>query len=319
MDLEKELLLGDKRAIARAITYAENYPDKAINLIKKLYKKSGNAFVVGITGAPGVGKSTLTDKMVKELVSKGNKVGILAIDPTSPFTGGAILGDRIRMQDLSQNPNVYIRSMGTRGHLGGLSKATNMAVKILDISGMDYIFIETVGVGQSEIEIVKIADTIIMVLAPGMGDDIQAIKAGIMEIGDIFAINKSDRDGADKAVIELRMMLELSEERKWVPPIIKVIAQENKGITELLNAVFKHKIYIKDSGELYKRRLENLKTEFIDIIISKLTKDILDKINKENLQKNLNKIINKELDLYSFTEEIYNEYFLTNKEVYYDK
>jgi len=319
MDLEKELLLGDKRAIARAITYAENYPDKAINLIKKLYKKSGNAFVVGITGAPGVGKSTLTDKMVKELVSKGNKVGILAIDPTSPFTGGAILGDRIRMQDLSQNPNVYIRSMGTRGHLGGLSKATNMAVKILDISGMDYIFIETVGVGQSEIEIVKIADTIIMVLAPGMGDDIQAIKAGIMEIGDIFVINKSDREGADKAVIELRMMLELSEKRKWVPPIIKVIAQENKGITELLNAVFKHKTYIKDSGELYKRRLENLKTELIDIIISKLTRDILDKINKENLQKNLDKIINKELDLYSFTEEIFNEYFLTNKEVYYDK
>lgn len=305
MDIENLLLKGDKRAIARAITYAENYEEKAVNLIRKLYKKSGNAYVVGITGPPGVGKSTLTAKLAKELIKQNKRVGIIAVDPTSPFTGGAILGDRIRMQDLSQEPNVYIRSMGTRGYLGGISKATLMAVRILDIGGMDYVFIETVGVGQSEIDIVKTADTTIMVLAPGMGDDIQAIKAGIMEIGDVFAVNKADREGADKTVVELNMMLDLNEKADWRPPVVKVIAQENRGIDVLTEKINEHRNYLVNSGKLYERRINNLKREIVEIAKNKLMEKIFKNIEEEDFALFLQKIIDKQVDPYTAAENLY--------------
>ena len=198
MDLVKELFEGSRLALARSITAVENEYENAIDIMKAIYPKTGNARILGITGAPGAGKSTLTDKVVKHYLDQGKKIGIVAIDPTSPFSGGAILGDRIRMNDLTLNENVFIRSMGTRGSLGGLSKKTADVVKLMDAFGMDLVIIETVGVGQSEVDIVKNADTTLVVLVPGLGDDIQAIKAGILEIGDVFAINKADRDGCDR-------------------------------------------------------------------------------------------------------------------------
>ena len=198
MDLVKGLFEGSRLALARSITAVENEYENAIDIMKAIYPKTGNARILGITGAPGAGKSTLTDKVVKHYLDQGKKIGIVAIDPTSPFSGGAILGDRIRMNDLTLNENVFIRSMGTRGSLGGLSKKTADVVKLMDAFGMDLIIIETVGVGQSEVDIVKNADTTLVVLVPGLGDDIQAIKAGILEIGDVFAINKADRDGCDR-------------------------------------------------------------------------------------------------------------------------
>lgn len=305
--LEELLLKGDKRAIARAITYAEDYEDKAKEIIKKLYKRSGNAYIVGITGPPGVGKSTLTDKLIKKLIEEGKKVGVIAVDPTSPFTGGSILGDRIRMQDLSLHPNVYIRSMGTRGHLGGLSKGTYMAVRILDIAGMDYIFVETVGVGQAEIDIVKIADTIVMVLAPGLGDDIQAIKAGIMEIGDIFVVNKSDREGADKTVVELNMMLEVDSVKEWRPPVVKTIAQENKGINDLAEKIFAHREYLMASGNLEKKRNERIKMEIIETVKNRLMENVFQKIKKNEFDLKLKEVMDKKIDPYTFAEELYRE------------
>lgn len=220
MDLVKELFEGSRLALARSITAVENEYENAIDIMKAIYPKTGNARILGITGAPGAGKSTLTDKVVKHYLDQGKKIGIVAIDPTSPFSGGAILGDRIRMNDLTLNENVFIRSMGTRGSLGGLSKKTADVVKLMDAFGMDLVIIETVGVGQSEVDIVKNADTTLVVLVPGLGDDIQAIKAGILEIGDVFAINKADRDGCDRLNVEIEMMLDLdSREVKWRPPI----------------------------------------------------------------------------------------------------
>lgn len=204
MDLVKELLNGSRLALARAITAVESEYDEAIDIMKAIYPKTGHARILGVTGAPGAGKSTLTDKIVKQYLQQGKKIGIVAVDPTSPFSGGAILGDRIRMNDLTLNENVFIRSMGTRGSLGGLSKKTSDAVKLMDAFGMDLVIIETVGVGQSEVDIVKNADSVLVVLVPGLGDDIQAIKAGILEIGDVFAINKADRDGCDKLTLKLK-------------------------------------------------------------------------------------------------------------------
>jgi LAO/AO transport system kinase len=307
MELEKLLINRDKRAIARAITYAEDDEEKAREIIRKLYKRSGNAYIVGITGPPGVGKSTLTDRLVKNLAEEGKKIGIIAVDPTSPFTGGSILGDRIRMQDLTTHPNVYIRSMGTRGHLGGLSKGTYMAVRILDIAGMDYVFVETVGVGQSEVDIIKIADTVVMVLAPGLGDDIQAIKAGIMEIADVFVVNKSDREGADKTVLELNMMLDLDMPKKWRPPVVKAVAQEGKGVGEVLEKIHSHKEYLISSGQLEERRKNRIKMEITESVKNKLMKDVFAKMGNEEFDQKIQKVMAKEIDPYTVAEALYRQ------------
>lgn len=267
MDLVKELLSGSRLALARAITAVESEYDNAVDIMKAIYPKTGRARILGITGAPGAGKSTLTDKLVKQYLAQGKKIGIVAVDPTSPFSGGAILGDRIRMNDLTLNENVFIRSMGTRGSLGGLSRKTADVVKLMDAFGMDLVIIETVGVGQSEVDIVKNADSTLVVLVPGLGDDIQAIKAGILEIGDVFAINKADRDGCDKLNVEIEMMLDLdSRELAWRPPIKCTIASKDEGVDELVEALNEHFEFLEDSGELAERRKDRTRNEIITMI-----------------------------------------------------
>jgi LAO/AO transport system kinase len=270
------LLAGRTRALAQAISLVESHDANAAKLLAEIYPQTGKARLIGITGSPGAGKSTLVASMTKYYRAQGKRVGIIAVDPTSPFTGGAILGDRIRMSELYTDRGVFIRSMATRGFLGGVAKATNDVVDLLDAAGFDLVLVETVGVGQDEVEVVRTVQTNVVVLVPGMGDDIQAIKAGIMEIGDVFVVNKADRPGADKTVTEVTMMMSLVEEHgDWIPPIVKTVASKNQGITELDAALETHYQHLTASGELHRRNRERvririetqLKERFMDRLI----------------------------------------------------
>ena len=260
MSLSDDILSGKYRALAQAVSLVERDEPESARLLADIYQQTGRARIIGVTGSPGAGKSTLVASLAKHYRRQNKRVGIIAVDPTSPFTGGAILGDRIRMADLYTDRGVFIRSMATRGFLGGLARATNDVVDLLDAAGFDIVLVETVGVGQDEVEVIRTVQTNMVVLVPGMGDDIQAIKAGIMEIGDVFVVNKADRPGADKTVTEVTMMMSLVEEHgDWIPPIVKTVASRNEGIDELDAAIVKHYDYLATSGELDRRNRDRVR------------------------------------------------------------
>ena len=306
-ELTEKLFAGVPLAVARAITKVESGANDAADLMKKVFPKTGNALIVGITGSPGAGKSSLVDRLALFYREKGEKIGIVCVDPSSPFSGGAILGDRIRMQTLGLDPNVFIRSMATRGQLGGLSRATVDAVAILDAAGYQKIIVETVGVGQDEVEIVKTADVSVVVLVPGMGDDIQAIKAGIMEIGDVFAINKADREGVLRTEKELEALLSLAHRPDfWNPPIVKTVATENRGIEELSKAIESYEEFQK-TGENSERRKAIAKWRLLELLQEKLLADVLKRNGtSEKLDRLAREIAEKTNDPYSAIEEILN-------------
>ena len=303
--LVEKVLSGDTRAVARAITTVENGTAEAAPLMKALFPHTGKAIVIGITGAPGAGKSSLVDKLALFYKDRGEKVGIIAVDPSSPFSGGAILGDRIRMSTLGLDKNVFIRSMATRGNLGGLSRATVDAVAILDAAGYDKVIVETVGVGQDEVEIVKTADVSVVVLVPGMGDDIQAIKAGIMEIGDVFVINKADREGVIRTEKELQALLELAHRPDmWHPPIIRTIATENKGIEDLSKGIESYNEFQRN-GENLDRRKAIAKWRLLELVRDRLLSDLMSAGGKDAaLDALAADVAEKRKDPYSALEEI---------------
>ncbi|MDO5301054.1 MAG: methylmalonyl Co-A mutase-associated GTPase MeaB [Tissierellia bacterium] len=303
MELWERVIQGDEVACARAISLVEDEREGYIELLKNLQPHTGSAVVLGFTGPPGAGKSTLVDKVAKSLRKKDKKVGIIAIDPTSPFTRGAILGDRIRMSDLNLDPGVFIRSMGTRGSLGGISKATQAGIKVLDAYGCEYILIETVGVGQSEIDIVNTADTVVMVMVPGLGDDIQAIKAGIMEIGDVFVVNKADNDRARKTRIEIEMMLDFNKNWEFRPPVSMAIASEGEGIEELVDNIFKHQDYLERSGKKEQRRFHRERIQVEQYVMTDL-RDLVDE-EIEKYEEKIRASVHGGSDPYTIGESIY--------------
>ena len=258
-DLLPRLLRREPRSLARGISLLEDGGPRQRELVALLYPRTGQARVVGLTGPPGAGKSTLVDRLARHVRALGQTVAVLAVDPTSPFTGGALLGDRIRMQGHYTDPGVFIRSMATRGAMGGLARATRDAIDLLDAAGFDWVLVETVGVGQDEVDVVRSVDTVVVVTVPGMGDDIQAIKAGLMEIADVFVINKADRDGADRTQRDLELMLSLGEHGAWIPPILRTVASRDEGLPAVLEGIERHRAHLAESGELAGRRLSHLR------------------------------------------------------------
>lgn len=334
--LHERVLAGDVRAASRLMRLIDDGEPQATKELQAVFPHTGKAYVVGITGAPGAGKSTLTDRLIAHYRKQGLTVGVIAVDPTSPFTGGAILGDRIRMQGHATDPGVFIRSLATRGNLGGLSRATGDCLRVMDAMGRDVVLIETVGVGQDEIDIAQLAHTTVVVLVPGMGDDIQAIKAGILEVADVFAVNKADLDGADRVVRELRVMLELrhavkappmdhdahhrmvrakaegkappKEEasQEWEPPIQKVVAAKDQGVDELVAAVAQHRAFLESTGQRLQREQNRALTQFLALLRERLLKAGLERLERErgNLSDVAKRIAERQADPYALADEL---------------
>ncbi len=304
-DLVSRLRSGDTRALARALSIVENRVAGWTEVLKQLFPLSGHARVLGLTGQPGAGKSTLVDQLARHYRKLDRTVGIIAVDPSSPYTGGAILGDRIRMQGHFSDSGIFIRSMATRGSLGGLARSTADAAMILDASGRDVVMIETVGVGQDEIDIVRLADITIVILVPGMGDDVQSIKAGIMEIADIFVINKSDRDGAERVEREIRALQSLAiRPDHWTPPIVKTVASEGSGIHDLAAAIAAYEAYLTKENLMTKRSIQNWEQRLVDMLRDSLLEKAYGKIGEGSLSRYAAEIAERKRDPYSIVEEI---------------
>lgn len=306
--LVAELLQGNRRAAARLISQVENDDPQKLDLLKEIYPHTGKAYVVGITGAPGSGKSSLVDCLLQQMRREGLSVGVIAVDPTSPFSGGAILGDRIRMQDHALDPGIFIRSMGTRGSLGGLSRATREAIQVLDAFGKDIVLVETVGVGQSEVDIVRTADSTLVVLTPAGGDSVQTIKAGIMEIADIFVINKADLPGAERTATEINAMLDMKSGIPWRPPVIPTVSTRNEGIDELWASLSRHRSHMKESGRLLEVRRQRVRRELTEQVEYLVKNQIWDQV-KETIELDdlVEKIVRRRQDPYSAAHDLLEE------------
>ena len=313
MDSVQSIVAGiaaqDSRSLAKAISLVEREDAEAEQILAELYASTGRARIVGITESPGAGKSTLVAALAKHYRKQQKRIGIVAVDPTSPFSGGAILGDRIRMAELYTDRGVFIRSMATRGFMGGLAKATNDAVDLLDAAGFEIVLVETVGVGQDEVEVIRTVQTNVVVLVPGMGDDIQAIKAGLMEIGDIFVVNKADRPGADKTANEVTMMMSLAEEHgAWVPPIVKMVALRGEGIAELDAALQKHFEFLGQSGELERRNRERVRIRIETLLKEKFMGRLIGgALPAGDYEKILDDVLRKRKNPHGVAENILNE------------
>ncbi|HKD84050.1 MAG TPA: methylmalonyl Co-A mutase-associated GTPase MeaB [Terriglobales bacterium] len=305
-DLVRRIRGGEIRALSRAISSVEDHRPESTAVLKALFPYSGNALLLGLTGAPGAGKSTLVDQVARVFRKQGKTVGIVAVDPTSPYSGGAILGDRIRMQSHHADAGIYIRSMATRGSLGGLASTTADVATVLDASGRDIVMIETVGVGQDEVDIVRLADVTIVVLVPGMGDDVQTIKAGIMEIADIFVINKADRDGAERVEREIRAMQTLAVRKdNWTPPIIKTVASDGTGIEDLVRAIDQYRAYLEQSGRVRARRIENWRDRIAEMLRDALFQRVLSYyLSEAEVTRYAAEVAEHKRDPYSLVEKI---------------
>ena len=309
--IAEKVTAGDVRAVARLIRDIDDGVPEVRDVLKEIYLYTGRAYVIGITGSPGVGKSTLIDQMINHLRRRNKTVGVLAVDPTSPFSGGAILGDRVRMQRHSMDEGVFIRSMATRGQFGGLTQSTRSAIDVLDAMGKDYILVETVGVGQDEVDIVKSAHTTVILVIPGMGDDVQALKAGILEVGDIFVINKADREGSDRTLNDLRLMIDMDKklyaEGMWKPPVLKVQAVFDKGVEELMEEIDRHgKSLVKTHGGLHFRgRKDKVREELTDMVKNRLIEDVINRLNEINgFDSAINAIVEGKMDPYTACDSI---------------
>jgi LAO/AO transport system kinase len=331
--LAERIVAGDVRAAARLMRDLDDRLPEAEAALRALFPRTGRAYVIGLTGAPGAGKSSLTDRLIARLRAAGRKVGVVAVDPTSPFTGGAILGDRIRMQDHALDPEVFIRSLATRGHLGGISRSTFDVVQVMDAMGKDVVLVETVGVGQDEVEIATLAHTVVVVAVPGLGDDVQAIKAGVLEIADVFAVNKADREGADRTVRDLQGMLELRRTvgprtlehdaahrfhggegdpappgsgEDWEPPIVRTVAVRDDGIGDLLEAIERHRSHLEASGRRHAREVARARAAFVTVLRERLLAGALARLEAEEgrLDEVAARIAAREADPYALAEEL---------------